>query len=93
MIIEWDADCVDDYGGIPEPGDIIEHDIEGKLLILRTMIINNSKVEMKVRPVTEEIMFFEEPSDASTTWREIDEQYLDNSGNTNFLDTGLTPNE
>ena len=93
MILEWDADCVDDYGGIPEPGDIIEHDIEGELLIIRTMVFNNSKVEMKVKPASDEIMFSKDPTDPSTSWEEIDEQYLNNTGSTNFLDTGLTPNE
>lgn len=92
MIIEWDADCVDDYGGIPEPGDIIKGPGGKERMITRVGVVNKSLVEMKVIP-NKGIQHYDDPCDSSVSWEEIDEKYLNNSGSTNFLDSGLTPNE
>lgn len=89
MIIEWDADCVDDYGGIPEPGDFIENDFHGTLLVVRTMVCNKSKVEIKAEPSSKSVCFYEDPCDSSESWDEIDKKYLEDKTNTNFLETGL----
>lgn len=93
MIIEWDADCVDDYGGIPEPGDFIESDFNERYLVVRTIVCNDSKVEMKVESSKDGVSHYDDPCDSSYSWEEIDEKYLNKTGTTNFLDTGLTPNE
>lgn len=86
--MEWDAECVDDYGGIPEPGDFINYRGEEKLLV-RVYVVNNSKVEMKLEPKPE-VKHYDNPCDQSETWEDIDEKYLDNTS-TNFLNSGLSP--
>lgn len=86
-VIEWDADCVDDNGGIPEPGDKIDY-MGDDFLVVKVLIINKSKVAMKVSPFYTK--YHDDPMDYSNDWEEIDEKYMPKK-ETDFLDSGLTP--
>lgn len=88
MKMEWDAEAVDDYGGIPEPGDFIKFNGEEKMVV-RSYVVNNSKVEMQLEP-KRETKHYNDACDASESWEEINEKYLNNSS-TSFLDSGLSP--
>lgn len=88
MIIEWDADCVDDHGEIPEPGDVIDWNSK-KMLIKKVNVVNKSKVEMLANEKSG-IGYYDDPTDISDSWEEIDDKYL-HTNTTPTFQNGLFP--
>jgi hypothetical protein len=88
-VIEWDAECVEDHGEIPNSGDILKFN-SNKYVVISVNIFNRSKVQMRVAHMREEIKEYTEPQDHSANWEKIDEKYMPKK-KTSFLEDGLSP--
>lgn len=85
VVLSWDADVIDDHGGIPELGD--EMNYNGKdFLVTKIGIINERKVEMKLSKMR--FNEYNDSTDPCLSWKKIDDKYLPRT-KTNMLENGL----